>query len=1226
MTRFTHLHNHSDVGSPKDAVAKIDETVKLAKSMGFSAYALTDHGQIDGWIPFNMACKKYNIKGIYGVELYEAERRVTDNVPGIDDRRYHSIMIAKNKKGIQFLRKLVTYTLRRESLYYKPRYDLHYLKEHKDEIRGNVIWMSACIQGRLPQLLLSGNQQGARRYLETMVDIFGNDHVFIELQDHGIQEERIVQPALIKIAREFNLPLVATNDVHYTTKEYFLAREIMLAREQGQTMAERKDSGKMLPPELYMKSEQEMKDLFRHLPEAIHNTQKIVDMCDEIDLEEKDWHYPDFNIPDGYTTDTYMAKLAWENFPKKYPVKVMTTEKVKELKERIQLEVDTICGMNTSAYMLIDSDFIVWAKERDIKVGPGRGSACGSVVAYLLGITDVDPLPYNLYFERFMNPERITMPDIDTDFQDDRRMEVIEYVVKKYGADKVAQIRTYGTVGAKLAIRDVGAVFEVDAKLVDKVAKAVPAVPGITIDKALEENPQLKEMYDNDKTVQALIENAKLIEGLVRQTGVHAAGILISDKPLEEYGALKEEEDSDIPVFCGDMKAVEYLRLLKMDFLGLKTLTVMKNCVDLVQQETGIYIDLDTLMFDDPKVFDYISKGETHGVFQLEQAGMQNFMKELRPSHFEDLILGISVYRPGPMESIPVLIKGKTNPSSVTYPDDAAHLLAPILDVTYGVMVYQEQVMQIVRDLAGYSFGRSDLVRRAMSKKKTSIMEAERNVFIYGEVECPECQGTGKQGNGDNCILCKGEGKVAARIVCPWCEGKEENCSHCNGSGMIEPQGKVTVEGCIRKNISVETANQIYNEMIDFAKYAFNKSHATAYAVLAYQTAYLKCYYPRQYMCAYLNSVIDDQKKVRKYIGITKKMGIPLLRPDINNCDAGFTTSEEGIFMGLSSLKFVGKSIGEAIAERKLNGRFKDLEDLLKRVTLNKREVTSLVKSGALDSFGHKRAQMLSSLDALLSLAKQEKEDRERGQMSLFDFGDEEFKESFRFKFPKINEYNPLEMFAMEKEVSGFYLSGHPLELPEYQKLVKRSTITTVDDFTKSDHRKDIRMVGIIHIDEKEGGFRISKAGKQYAIFEIEDKYSALPVLAFEKCIEKSGFLIKEGNIVEIQGTLSVEVNEYVKDDGEVVQTIDAKIFANQIQALSEIDSFKKVYIRVDKKTTHFMPHIRQLAKKHPGIDELYIFDNDNKKLMRYFYTIGYNDHFHKAVQRFVGEENVAVR
>lgn len=1226
MSRFTHLHNHFDVGSPRDATAKIKDTIKKVKEMGFHAYAITDHGHIEGWVPFNMACKEYNIKGIYGVELYEAERRTIDKDPNIDDKRYHTIMIARNIQGIKFIRKLVTFTLKRENVYYKPRYDLNYLKEHKNEIRGNIIWLSGCIQGRLPQLLLNNNMRAAKEYIDTIVDIFGHENVFIEIQDHNLKEEKEALQKLVKFAREYGYQLVATNDVHYTEREHFMAREIMLARERGETIAQRQQNGEILPPELYVKSEDEMIALFKDIPEAIENTQKIEEMCEDIDLEGKTWHFPKFDIPEGYSVDSYLEKLVWDNFPKRYPVDKMSPQDVEELKKRINLEIKTICDMNASAYMLIDADFIGEAKKRGIRVGPGRGSACGSVVAYVLGITDVNPIPYNLYFERFMNPERVSMPDIDTDYQDDRRMEVIQYVVNKYGADKVAQILTFGTVGARMAVRDVGAVFEADAKLVDKIAKMIPAQPGITIDEALEANPQLKALYEQDATVKNLINNAKLIEGLVRQTGVHAAGVIISDEPLTEYGALMEVEDSDIPVFLGDMKAVEYLKLLKMDFLGLRTLTVIKETIDMIYKDTGVLIDIDALDYNDPEVFKYISKGETHGVFQLEQAGMQKFMKELQPANLEDVILGISVYRPGPMDSIPSLLEGKRNPASIKYPDDAKHLLAPILDVTYGVIVYQEQVMQIVRDLAGYSFGRSDLVRRAMAKKKPEVMEAERYVFIYGEVKCPECGGTGKQDNGDNCILCKGTGAVASKVKCPWCKGEDANCSHCHGTGIVESDGEVTVEGCLRRGISEETANYLFDKMIDFAAYAFNKSHATAYAIIAYQTAFLKYYYPRQYMTAYLNSIINNQDKVKKYLGIVKKMGIPVLRPDINKCEDRFTQNENGIYMGLSSLKYVGKGIQEAIIERKKNGPFKDLQDLLERVDLNKREVESLIKSGALDCFNHKRSQMLQSLDILMKMAKQEKENRASGQLSLFDFVDADLKETFRFKFPDIEEYSPMEMFTMEKEVSGFYLSGHPLDLPEYRQYTARSTITTIDAFTENDDRKEITLVGIIQIDEKEGGFKVSKTGKQYAIFDIEDKYSTLPVLAFEKCLEQSGHLIQTGNIVELKGTLSVQVNEFEDENGEIVQSIDVKIFAEEIKALSDIKKNKKVYIRIDRKTAKFLPNIKQLLSQCPGTDELYLYDSDNKRLMKYNNTFGYNEYFQNEIRKYVDEQCIAIR
>lgn len=1209
MSEFTHLHNHFDIGSPKDSSCKIDETIKYVKSLGFTAYAITDHARIDGWVPFNIACKKHNIKGIYGVELYEAERKASDKALGIDNKRYHSVMLAKNQKGIQFLRKLVTFSFLRENVYYKPRYDLEYLEKHKNEIKGNIIWMSACVQGRIPQYLKNKKEKEAKEYIDKIIDIFGEENVFIEIQDHGIEKEKIILPRLIKFSKKYNLQIVATNDIHYIKKEHYIAREIMIAREQKQTIEERKNNGDILPSELYIKSEEEMFNLFKSFPEAIKNTKKIVDMCENIDLEEKKWHFPNFEIPKGYTINSYLEKKVYDEIPKKYPN--LTPQEKKELMKKTQFEIETICNMTASAYMLIVSDFITESKKRNIMVGPGRGSACGSIVAYALNITEIDPLKYELFFERFMNPERVNMPDIDTDFQDDKRAEIIKYVVNKYGKDKVAQIITYGTEGARMAIRDTGAVFEIDSKFVDKVAKSIPLIPGITLNEALKQSPQFNDFYKTS-IGKTLIDNAKMIEGLVRHTGVHAAGILISDEPLEKYGALIEAEDSDIPIFAGDMKAVDYLKLLKMDFLGLKTLRVIKNTKNMVEANTNIKVDFKD--FNDPKVFEFISRGQTHGVFQLEQPGMQNFMKELQPNNIEDIILGISVYRPGPMDSIPLLLEGKKNPASIKYPSDAKHLLAPILDITYGVIVYQEQVMQIVRELAGYSFGRSDLVRRAMSKKKQEIMEAERYVFVYGEVKCPHCKGTGKNINGDNCILCKGAGAVASRIKCPWCKGKNKTCTKCDGKGILENKGETTIEGCLNKGISEKTANYLFDKMIDFAAYAFNKSHATAYAIIAYQTAYLKYYYPKQYTTAYLNS-ISDQKKIKKYIGIAKKEKIPVLKADINKSNANFTQDDEGIYTGLLSLKNIGKNIEKIIQERERSGKFKSLQDFIERVDLNKREFEALVKSGTLDCFGYNRSQMLSATEKIISYGKEHKEIKNSGQISFFDF--KNFEKFKNIELPNINEFSPMEKYSMEKEISGFYLSGHPLCLfKKHKNFEKQSNITTIDIFNKNDDRKKIKIIGIIEIGDKEG-IKISKSGKQYAVFQIEDEYSSIDVIVFENVLKKHKDLIQNENIVQIIGCLSVQINEIENNEGDITQDIKVQIIANKIKLLTDVNNFKKVYVCVDGKLK-YLNLLKNIIDKNPGKDNLYICNKG--KVSKSLKTFNCNKKTQEQIKEIFGD------
>ncbi|MFW6024870.1 MAG: DNA polymerase III subunit alpha [Candidatus Woesearchaeota archaeon] len=1234
MSGFVHLHNHFDEGSPRDSVAKIKETIKYVKSLGQKACAITDHGSTLGFYAFDKACKSLNVKGIYGIELYEAFRSAKLKEIGIDDKYYHSVMIARNLEGLKFLYHISSYANKLENKYYKPRYDIEYLKEHKDEIKGNVIFMTACIQGRFPQLLSQNNDKEAKEYIDTMTDIFGKENVFIELQNHGLKNELYVLPKLIKFAKDNNYQVVATNDVHYTKKEDAIARDIMDAREKSQTLEEYRDSKYALPHELYFKSEEEMKILFGHIPEAISNSKKIADMCDYIDLEGDDWHFPNMDMPEGYTSDSFMEEMVWDKIDTKYP----NWKEDQVLIDRTKTEIEIMKQMNASAYMLIDADFIVWAKEHDILVGPGRGSACGSSVANIMDITNVDPLRFNLLFERFMNPERVSMMDIDTDYEDSRRKEVIEYVVKKYGADKVAAIRTKGTQGARSSIRDTGAVFNLDSYTIDRVAKMIPQEPGMTIVKALDVNIELKNLYDDDSTVKLLIDNAKKIEGLVRNTGSHAAGIIISDAPLTEYGSIIEDEDSDIPIFNADMKAVEYLKLLKMDFLGLRTLSVLKDTMEMVKQDYGKEIDLDNIDYDDKKVYNYIATGETHGVFQLEQSGMQKFMTELQPENLEDIVAGVALYRPGPMDSIPAFIEGKENPDSVEYPEDAKHLLEPILGVTYGQMVYQEQVMQIVRDLAGYTFGRSDLVRRGMAKKKMEIMERERYVFTYGEVVCPECSGTGKQSNRDNCILCAGEGKVASKTPCPYCKDREEDyeCSHCNGSKFIESKGKVTVKGCVRNGISIETANHIYDLMIEFAKYAFNKSHAVAYAIISYQTAFLKYYYPRQYMTAYLNSVINNQDKIKQYIGIVRKMGINLLRPNINICKSQFIQDDNGIYMGLTALKSVGACTEKAIAEREQNGEFKDLQDLLERVTLNKRELESLIKAGALDEFGHKRSQMIHSLQDLKNMTKNTKDDKAAGQVSIFDvdvFNNQvdkktktELEQLRKFKFPNIAEYPEIERYRMEKEVSGYYLSGHPLELDEYKHYTRMSNISTIDLFSEKDDNKRIKIVGIITFDEEYEGLKISKKGSRYAVFHLEDNYSTIKCLMFKDSCEKYGHLINNDNIVKIDGTLKVEEEIYEDNNGDVQVKTDVKIFVNDIKSINDITKTNKVFLNIDKGNTNLIQIVSTIARKYPGQDDLFIVTKNDKHLYKYDGHIGYNQDLYNEISKLVNDKNIVVR
>lgn len=754
-----------------------------------------------------------------------------------------------------------------------------------------------------------------------------------------------------------------------------------------------------------------------------------------------------------------------------------------------------------------------------------------------------------------------------------------------------------------MAIRDCGAVLEIEPSLIDRIAKAIPSAPGMTIDKALVENPQLAEEYKSNSTVKKLIDTAKSIEGIIRQTGSHAAGIIISDKPLYEYGALMEEEDSDIPVFLADMKAVEYLKLLKMDYLGLKTLTVEDDCCKLIKNDLGIDIKIEDIPKDDKKVYEFISTGNTTGCFQLENGGMQSFMRQLQPECLEDLIIGISMYRPGPLDKIPQLIDNKRDTRKIRYPLDAEKFLKPILDVTYGIIVYQEQCMEIVKSLAGYDFGRADLIRRAMAKKKTALMEYERQIFVYGAASCPNCNGKGTIDNGEKCPTCEGHGEIVA-------QNTEEN---------------ILIKGCIRNNITPKTANKIYDDMVEFAKYAFNKSHATAYAYLAYDTSYLMYYFPKQYMCAYLNSIISNQEKVRKYMGVSKLLGINILRPDINRCYHNFTTCEDGIRMGLTSLKYVGLGVENAIIERDKNSKFKDLQDLLSRVELNKREVESLIKSGALDTFSMKRSVMLNSLQDILERTKKDRKISSTGQFSIFDMvEDEEVQEIKQIKLKDIEEYTPLQLYSMEKEVSGFYLSGHPLQLDEYKDVVKTSTITTIDNFTSSDNKKKIKLVGIVQINEEEKeGIRYSKNGTEYANFTLEDEYGTIKVLGFKDAVQDCKHNMYNGNIVQIEGTLSVEIEVFENDEGELIENKSVKIFLNNMVRVTDLASRKKIYIKLEMKNSSM---VKNLISRFPGLDEVIFIDKDTRKAFKYNNTVGYSEYFKEKLAEIVNIENIAIR
>ena len=961
---FTHLHVHTEY-SLLDGSNKIKEYVSRVKELGMNSAAITDHGVMYGVIDFYKAARAAGIKPVLGCEVYVAPgSRFDRELSHGDDRYYHLVLLAENNQGYQNLMKIVSKGFV-EGYYYKPRVDMEVLETYHE----GIIALSACLAGEVQRYLVRGLYEEAKETAYKYEKCFGKGNFFLELQDHGIPEQKTVNAGLMRMSEETGIELVATNDVHYTYAEDAEPHDILLCLQTGKKLSDenrmRYEGG-----QYFVKSEEEMRELFPYAAQAIDNTQKIADRCN-VEIEFGVTKLPHFDVPEGYDSWTYLNKLCHEGLVRRYP------DKHEELLPKLDYELSVIQKMGYVDYFLIVWDFINYARTHGIPVGPGRGSAAGSLVSYTTGITNIDPIRYNLLFERFLNPERVTMPDIDIDFCYERRSEVIDYVIEKYGKDCVTQIVTFGTLAARGVIRDVGRVMDLPYNFCDTIAKNIPNELNITIDKALIMNPELRSMYESDETVKRLIDMAKRLEGLPRHTSMHAAGVVISQKAMDEYVPLSRSSDGTITTQFV-MTTIEELGLLKMDFLGLRTLTVISDAVKLVEKNHGIKIDVDNIDYDDKKVLDSIGTGRCDGVFQLESAGMKNFMKELKPQSLEDVIAGISLYRPGPMDFIPKYIKGKNEPESVTY---VCKELEPILEPTYGCIVYQEQVMQIVQNLAGYTMGQADNIRRAMSKKKQYVIDAERQNFVYGN----------------------------------------------------EEQG---IKGCIANGISEQAANQIYDSMVDFAKYAFNKSHAAAYAVVAYQTAYLKYYYPVEFMAALMTSVIDNTRKVAEYIYSCRQMGIKVLSPVINEGEGRFLATKDGIRYGMYAIKSIGRQVIDIIlAEREANGKYITLSDFLSRVAgreVNKRAVENLIKAGACDGLDGNRQQMLLVYNTLIDNLNQEKKNSLAGQMSLFDLVSEEEKKAYEVRFPNVEEYSKEIKLGFEKEVLGIYLSGHPLE--EYEE------------------------------------------------------------------------------------------------------------------------------------------------------------------------------------------------
>ena len=1154
---FTHLHVHTEY-SLLDGSSKIKELVARAKELGMDSLAITDHGVMYGVIDFYRAAKDAGIKPIIGCEIYVSPGSRFEKETGHnEDRYYHLVLLAENDKGYHNLMKIVSKGFT-EGYYYKPRVDYEVLEQYSE----GIIALSACLAGEVQKYLARNMYDEACKSALRYQKIFGKGNFFLELQDHGIDMQKKVNMDLLRMSSGLGIELVATNDIHYIYDTDYEAHDILLCIQTGKKVMD-EDRMRYEGGQYYLKSEEEMRALFPYALQAIDNTAKIAARCN-VEIEFGVRKLPKYQVPkefwdseeeEGEASWRYLHHLCYEGLNRRYG-----SEKP-ELTERLDYELSVIRNMGFIDYFLIVWDFINYAKTNGIMVGPGRGSAAGSIVAYTLAITDIDPLKYDLLFERFLNPERVSMPDIDVDFCYERRGEVIDYVVSKYGKHNVAQIVTFGTLAAKGVIRDVGRVLDMPYAQVDAIAKMIPKELNITIDKALKMNPLLKKEYDENSQIKYLIDMSKRLEGLPRHTSMHAAGVLISQKAVDEYVPLSRSSDGTITTQY-IMTTLEELGLLKMDFLGLRTLTVIQDAVNLVKKNKGVTINLHDIDYNDKQVLDYIGTGKTDGIFQIESAGMKSFMKELKPESLEDIIAGIALYRPGPMDFIPKYLKGKNDRDSITY--DCPQL-EPILKTTHGCIVYQEQVMQIVRDLAGYTLGRSDLLRRAMSKKKQAVMEKERKNFVYGNEE----------------------------------EG---------------------VDGCIKRGIDEATANKIYDEMIDFAKYAFNKSHAAAYGVVSYQTAYLKYYYPVEFMASLLTSVIDNSSKVIEYVQTCKGMGIDILPPDINQSERNFTAQGGAIRYGLSALKSIGKAmVDQLVAERNARGPFQNLQEFLERISecdLSKRIVESLIKAGALDCLEGNRRQKMMIYTSIMDNISQSKKKMMAGQMSLFDIVDDELKSDFEIKFPKVNEFSKQELLAFEKEVIGLYVSGHPLE--EYQNMWKKNITRTSLDFQLNDEDEtavadNAREIigGII----SEGTVKVTKQNSVMAFVTIEDLYGTVEVLVFPKLYEKYRQIIAEDNKVFITGRVTSGGEENAKMICETITSFD--------------DKSSELWIRFENKEEYEEKYLQLLEniKLSNGKDKIVIYLNQEKakKILPASCNVNADQQFLQKMQALFGENNVRI-
>ena len=1155
---FTHLHVHTEY-SLLDGACRIEEVIARAKELGQSALAITDHGVMYGAVAFFKEAEKQGIKPIIGCEVYVAPRNKCDRVHGIDNEYTHLILLCKNEVGYHNLCYIVSDAFT-EGFYIKPRTDWQTIANHSE----GLVCLSGCLAGEIPQKLIHGDYEGAKERALWLRDVFGEEDFYLEVQDHGIADERRALEGILKLHEDTGIPLVATNDAHYILPEDWYYQDVLLCIQTGKTVNDA-DRMRMGTKELYLKSEEEMKNLFARCPEAVENTQKIVDRCD-FKFEFGHYHLPKFPLPDGRTDAyEYLKELCDNGFAARY------APDREDVRAQLTYELEMISRMGFVDYFLIVQDYINWAKANGIPVGPGRGSAAGSVVSYCLGITDVDPIKYNLYFERFLNPERVSMPDIDVDFCVNRRGEVIDYVNRKYGSDHVAQIVTFGTMAAKGAVRDTGRALNVSYAETANVSKQIPQALNITIDEALQLSKPLREMYETDNTVKNLIDTAKKLEGMPRHASTHAAGVVITEKPVYEYVPLAKNDESVVCQF--PMTTLEELGLLKMDFLGLRNLTILDDAVKLVRK-TNPDFSIDRIPEDDAETFRMLSNGKTMGVFQMESAGITGVCTGLKPKSIEDITAIIALYRPGPMDSIPRFLKCSAHPEEVTYRHE---LLKPILEVTYGCIVYQEQVIDIFRKLAGFSLGQADMIRRAMSKKKEKEIKKEREAFVHGD-----------------------------------------------------PSRNIA--GCVANGVSETVANEIYDEILDFASYAFNKAHAVSYAIVTYRTAYMKCHYPQQYMAALLTSVLDNTTKVAEYISACKDMGIRLLPPDVNKSDADFTVDGKDIRFGLVAIKNIGWGlIHQLMEQRELEGPFRNFDDFCVRMSgkeLNKRAVESLIRAGAFDSMGYNRRQLMLMSSKVIDDAQAAMRDNIAGQLDLFGgFGDDPQDTAVmqRHDVPDVPEFSRQELMAMERETTGLYLSGHPMD--EYRDQVRKvgavSIGAIVNDFTSEEgpqHFSDnqqVMVAGVIASSRT----RTTKNNSLMSYINLEDDTGMIELLAFQRALDTGGVYVSEGAMVLIQGKISLRDE---KEPQILVDSIRPIGDVYELELRQEKNRKKKLWLKLNSTDKKALEHVELLLTMFPGDEQLVVYFEDTKKRMAAPCIV--HEALIAELQETYGEDRVAVK